>query len=239
MKAIMLAAGKGTRISRNIADIPKSVLPIGEKPLIRLSAEMLLAKNIQPVVCVGYRQDVIREVLKGLDVIFHYNPFYDVTNSIASLWFARHELTTDAVVMNADVFFSPDILELLLSDERPATMLADHSRADVGDYFFHVEHGVITRYGKDLSREDRNCEYVGMARISESFMDIFLARMISMIHSQQHGLWWENILYSFVSETNIHAIDVAGRFWSEIDYVEDYERILDYIAAQGTSQTGA
>ena len=93
MKAILLAAGRGTRISRIIKEIPKSTLPVDGTPLIRRSVTMLLDRNIKPIVCVGYCKEKIYEALEGLDVEYYYNPFYDVTNSIASLWFARKELT--------------------------------------------------------------------------------------------------------------------------------------------------
>lgn len=58
--------------------------------------------------------------------------------------------------------------------------------------------------------------------------------MRSLVDSGQHSLWWENVLYSFTDNTDIHTIDVGGRFWSEIDYFDDYERILSYIKSKGT-----
>ena len=53
--------------------------------------------------------------------------------------------------------------------------------------------------------------------------------MDKLIYSQQHDLWWENVLYSLTEQEDIHTIDVRGIFWSEIDYFDDYERILDYL----------
>ena len=89
MKAILLAAGKGTRISRMVKAIPKSTLPIGGVPLIRRTVDMLKKEGFNISICVGYKQNDIKKVLEGLDVNYYYNPFYDVTNSIASLWFAK------------------------------------------------------------------------------------------------------------------------------------------------------
>ena len=59
MKVIMLAAGKGTRISRMVQAVPKSTLPINGVPLIRLTVEMLLRKGMDISVCVGYQHDKI------------------------------------------------------------------------------------------------------------------------------------------------------------------------------------
>ena len=49
-----------------------------------------------------------------------------------------------------------------------------------------------------------------------------------MINKQQHYLWWENALYELSKEKDIYVRDVEGRFWAEVDYMEDYERILKF-----------
>ncbi|MFB9276285.1 NTP transferase domain-containing protein [Cohnella cellulosilytica] len=232
MKAILLAAGRGTRISRMIEDVPKSTLPIAGVPLIRRTAQMLLDSGFELVVCVGYQSSKIYQALEGLPVKYYFNPFYDVTNSIASLWFARDELQEDSIVLNADVYFSKDILDLVLDDKREVSIAIDKTRTEVGDYFFlTTDNGCIEKYGKELPLSSRSCEYVGLAKIKASFMGKFNERLESLVGNHQHSLWWENVLYSFADtkEQNIYTVDVGGRFWAEIDYFDDYERILKHI----------
>jgi hypothetical protein len=57
-------------------------------------------------------------------------------------------------------------------------------------------------------------------------------RLEQMVEQQRHGDWWEQILYSMTAERPIWAKDIAGRFWAEIDYIEDYNRILAYRKAE-------
>lgn len=234
MKAILLAAGRGTRIARNVEMVPKSTLPVDGKPLIRRSVEILQGEGMEVVVCTGYREETIREALDGLEnITYVYNPFYDITNSIASLWFARELLDDDILVMNADVFFSKDILHLILNEKHDPVMAIDNSRTLEGDYFFYTSlDGKIQKYGKGLPIEQRSCEYVGMAKINKEFLPVFKERMEKLIHNQEHEVWWENVLYSFTDnqEYGIYTVDVDGRFWAEIDYFDDYERILDYVS---------
>lgn len=231
MKAILLAAGRGTRISRMIEEIPKSVLPVNGIPLIRRSVMMILEKGIQPIVCVGYRQEKIYEALEGLPVKYYYNPFYDVTNSIASLWFARDELSEDTIIMNGDVYIDDDILNRIIETQKDCSLMVDTGRTVVGDYFLKLENGFIRKYGKELPLEERSCEYVGIGKIRKVFLEEFKDKLERLISSQQHQLWWENILYSLVdsAEKNIGTIDIKGVFWSEIDYFDDYERIIAHI----------
>lgn len=235
MKAILLAAGKGTRISRMVREIPKSTLPINGVPLIRVTVDMLQRKGIEIVVCVGYQQEAIRNALKDHNVTYYFNPFYNITNSIASLWFARQELTEDCLILNADVFFSDTILQMIMEEEHDAVMLVDKTRRKTGDYFFSTtDNGCIQKYGKDLPLQYRSCEYVGIAKVSAGFMPHFLQRLDDLITASKHDKWWEDTLYSFTGEGehSIHTKDVEGHFWSEIDYFDDYERILNYLSTQ-------
>ncbi len=235
MRAILLAAGKGTRISRMIEPIPKCTLPIKDVPLIRHTVEMLTENGMDITVCVGYKKEHIYEALKGMKVDYVYNPFYDVTNSIASLWFAKQYLEGELLIMNADVFFSSEILELILNDNRDNVLAIDKTRIELGDYFFKTsDNGCLRKYGKELPLRERSGEYVGIAKLSSMFVPVFNQRLDKLIDSQQHDKWWENVIYSFTdnNEKSIYTIDVNGLFWAEIDYFDDYERILNYLKRQ-------
>lgn len=238
MKAILLAAGKGTRISRMIEQIPKSTLPINGIPLIRYTVDMLRKRGIECAVCVGYKKEKIYEVLEKDSVEYFFNPFYNVTNSIASLWFAQDFIDEDMIIMNADVFISEEILELMLNQKHDNILAIDKTRVEIGDYFFKTtDSGSLKKYGKDLPLKDRSGEYVGIAYLKKSFLPYFKERLNKMINELEHDKWWENILYSLTEEREINTVDVKGMFWSEIDYFDDYERILNYIAKLGDSES--
>lgn len=232
MKAILLGAGKGTRISRMVKAVPKCTLPIDGKPLIKITVDMLQAHGIDTTVCVGYCQNYVKEALKDNPVTYYYNPFFDVTNSIASLWFAKDAIDDDMLIMNADVFFNEAILNSVINDERDVVMMVDKTRTKTGDYFFSTtDNGCIREYGKELPLLYRNCEYVGISKISKNFVPQFKQRLEELICQQNHNMWWEDVIYSFAKskERDIYTKDVEGQFWSEIDYFDDYERILNYI----------
>ena len=232
MKAIIMAAGVGSRISRNI-DKPKSLLEVDGKSILRRTVEMLIANDIQPAVIGGYQYSQIKDNLADLDIRLYENPFYRVTNSLGSLWFARDFIDEqDSLLLaNADVFWQQELLDLLLNEEQDAVMLADSSavRLAEGDYFFGCEDGRIVKYGKELSREIRTHEYVGVAKIKRSFVPIFKKQMEQMILEEKYTGWWENILYALSSNYDVFVKDVDGVFWAEVDYIEDYARIMNYI----------
>lgn len=231
MKAILMAAGVGSRMGQAVSG-PKCVLDVAGTPLVRRTVSMLLDHDIEVAVVVGYKREVVVQSLKGLDVHYYFNPFYKVTNSMASLWFARDFIsgTDDIILGNADVYWDEDILDLIVSEERDAVMLADASRVDKGDFFLKTEDGRIIAYGKDLKRENRNCEYVGLAKIRTSFLEGFRTRINHCVEEDEiYSLWWENVLYDYAQEFPVYVLDVGNRFWGEIDYIEDYARILEHV----------
>ena len=227
--AILMAAGRGTRISRSINDYCKCTLDIGGISLIRYTVQMLIRYGIDVHLIVGYDKQRIISALKGLDVTFHENVFYSITNSLVSLWFAREHIEGEVVIMgNADVYWEENLLNVLLSENRDCVMLSDSSRVEQGDYLFEVKDERIVNYGKYIDCPWANCEYVGLATIRGDMIPKFKTRLVSLVENQRHGDWWENVLYSMVNERPIWSKDISGSFWAEIDYIEDYKRILEY-----------
>lgn len=232
MRAIIMAAGVGSRISRHV-DKPKSLLEIEGKTILRGTVEMLLKNDIQPLVVVGYQHQQLEANLAGLPVQIRHNPFFRVTNSLGSLWFARDYIPDDETLflMNADVFWEQDILDILLNEKKDALLLADSSlsRLQYGDYFFGCDGEKIVKYGKDLTRSIRTHEYVGVGKVEPAFLPYFKDKMKHLIEEEHYDYWWENILYQCSGEREVYIRDVKGHFWAEVDYIEDYERIMSYI----------
>ena len=232
MKALLPAAGKGTRISRYLNDYPKCTVDIGNgMPLILYTVRMMKKKGIKDIAVVtGYRHEVIEKLLRDEDVEFFYNPFFDVTNSIASVWMARDFINDDDFfIMNADVFCEEKLYDDILKLDYDIVMPYDTGRREVADYRFYVEDNCIRKYGKELTPEETSGEYVGIGIISKSFLPNFVSKIDELISNQQHNKWWENVIYSYSDERDVYVYDVAPKFWAEVDYVEDYERIKQFV----------
>lgn len=229
MKAILMAAGMGTRISSE-TNKPKSLLPLGEESLIYHTIEMLQMHDIEVVIVTGYKEHHIVHEIRGLNVKEYYNPFFRVTNSIASLWLAREELQNDDIIlMNADVYLSEEILQSIINEDNEVTMFADSSRVEDGDYFFKTHDGCLVDYGKELKKSARDCEYIGVAKIKESFLPVFKEQLSKLIKDEEYNYWWENVLYQLSGDMNIVIRDTNGFFWGEVDTREDYQRILKHL----------
>ena len=51
----------------------------------------------------------------------------------------------------------------------------------------------------------------------------------TLMEAEQYTSWWEDVLYQLSTDYDVFVRDVAGHFWAEVDYIEDYERIMAYI----------
>ena len=234
MKAIIMAAGVGKRLLGLNMNKPKCLLTAGSETLIRRSVNLLVNKGISDItVIVGYEADLIRNELKN-DVAYFENPHFLTTNSIMSLWYAKDLLEDNVLLLNGDLYYEHGILDYAKNQTNPVVMLADSTRIDNADYRFGFIGNQINRFGKHLTNQETDGEYVGIVRIDQCFIKTFKQTLEKMITAGKSNIWWEDVLYSFIAkQIPIHYFDVAGTFWSEVDTLQDYNYLQNWITSQG------
>ena len=227
---VILGAGVGSRLKALTEGRPKCLMRIGEQSLISRMLDQLSSRGLTDITIVtGFRSELVEKEVGGRARIVR-NPFYHVTNSIASLWLAREFLVSEAIVANGDVCFNIELLDELIADRRDPVMLCDTSRIATADYRFSLNGDRLIAFGKHIPDDKTDAEYVGMAKITGAFMPHFKRRLEHLVGSQRCDLWWEDVLYSHVSEgVPVYCRDVAGHFWSEIDHAGDWARVTEWV----------
>lgn len=236
MKAIIMAAGIGRRLHDLNMNKPKCLLTAGSETLIRRSVNLLISKGISDItVIIGYKANLIRNELNH-NVAYFENPFFLTTNSIMSLWYARDILEENVLLLNGDLYYEHGILDYAINQTNAVVMLADSSRIDNADYRFGFNGNQINRFGKHLTNQETDGEYVGIVRIDQSFIKTFKQTLQELIAAGKANIWWEDVLYSFISkQVPIHYFDVAGTFWTEVDTLRDYNYLQNWITNQNRS----
>lgn len=233
MKVLIMAAGVGSRISRHLQNHPKCCVDIQGKALIKHTFELLNRKGITNIALVtGYQEKYIHQALEGFQYARYYNPFFRVANSISSVWFARDFLTAndDLLIMNGDVFMEESVLSTILDEEHSPVLLSDSTRIEDADYRFRWEDNELRKYGKELSNDETTGEYVGIAKLKKEHILPFRQGVIDAVSTEDYNCWWEDILYRTVDQgEKVYINDIAGKFWAEVDYIEDYQRIKDFV----------
>ena len=236
MKAIIFAAGMGTRISRHIGDAPKCLVNVHGMPLINYTIALLKAKGFEDIgVVTGYKAELIENVLPE-DVKVFRNPFYQVTNSIASFWMAREFFSSSSAVLSmyGDVFLEASVVDDVLRariDDKLALMVADSGRIAGADYKFHWTDGRLEKYGKHLTPQETTGEYVGLGVIPGHRVDQIVGSVNREIMAGNYGKWWEEAIYEQSAGGEVGVLDIRGQFWVELDFVEDLNRLRQYLCS--------
>lgn len=233
MKVVVMAAGIGSRLAATGYRRPKCLLKANGETLIARLLRLCHEQGLQDVsVVVGYQHRQVEREINGLARCYH-NDLFAETNSLMSLWHAREELDDDLLLMNGDLYFEPGVLQAAIRCPHPIGMLADRSRIDSADYRFAFADGLLVRHGKHLTPEETDAEYVGIARVAHQFVPAFRQRLEEYVHAGRVHEWWEEVLYSYLSEgVPIYPEDVTGLFWTEVDCAHDLQRLTRWLERQ-------
>lgn len=122
MKAIILAAGRGSRLLSLTDDRPKCLVELYGKPLLDWQIEALRGAGIQGITVVrGYLKDKITGEFETLE-----NPRWFKTNMVATLMAARELLKQDTCIVSySDIVYPAEAVKRLVQDDEPLSILYD------------------------------------------------------------------------------------------------------------------
>ena len=231
MKAIILAAGKGTRLD-GAAVKPKCLVEIGGSTLLHRQIDTLRSLNVtEIVVVVGFGADSIREECDDA-ISFVENAKFAETSSLYSLWLAREHLTDGFVVLNSDVLFHPQMLcDLLESDHDNALLLSDTDPGPLSDEEMKVkvQDQLVLDISKEMDPLDADGENVGIVKFGASGARLLVEYMDALIGSGELKHWAPRAFLEFARHHPLHALSTRGLPWIEIDFPEDYQRAVNEV----------
>jgi len=240
MKAIILAAGKGTRLD-GAAVKPKCLVEIGGSTLLHRQIDTLRSLDVKKIVVViGFGGDSIRQEC-GEEISFVENIQFAETSSLYSLWLAREHLTDGFVVLNSDVLFHPQMLaDLIESDRDDALLISDTDPSPLGDEEMKVKvkEELVVDISKDIDPLEADGENVGIVKFSASGAKLLLDYMNTIIESGAVKDWAPRAFREFARRHPLHALSTRGLPWIEIDFPEDYQRAINEIFPKIESQAG-
>lgn len=235
MKLIILAAGKGERLMPLTRNTPKPLLDMGNGYTL-LEEQMRAAEASgvvdETVLVIGYLAAQIEAKLDyhrehGLSVRTVYNPFYEVSNNLMSLWLARHEMTRDFMITNGDNLFAPDVFRGLAdgSHEGITLSVSPKTAFDNDDMRVTLDAGAVLRVSKQLPDAESHAESPGLALVrGHRARTVFADHLERMV--RQNGylkkFWLE--VFNHLADEGVHidAWPFDGKtLWREVDFHDD------------------
>jgi len=187
MKAVILAAGRGTRIRSVHGEHPKCLIEVDSTTILDHQLDALSMVGINDVaIVVGYEKEQIiahvdARTLLSQRIHFIENRTFAITNNIYSLWLALDWLRGDSfIVLNADVIFDPEILDLAVRPHAPISMIVDPLWRDETMKVVILD-GHVVRMSKNISREEFSGTYIGITVFKEAIQDRLFHKMEDII----------------------------------------------------------
>lgn len=234
MRGIILAAGRGSRLNGGSSELPKCLVQLGGITLIERTMAALHACGIHDIgVVVGCQAERVREEC-GPGVRFVENTVFGSTNSLYSLWMARHLLTEGFVVLNCDVVFHPRLLDDLLTSKYDDALLMayrEDAEATFGDEEMKVKvrRGCVVDISKKMPAAEADGENLGIVKFGREGAALVIDILEDIVAAGGTREWAPRAFLEFARHRPLHAIGTRGLPWTEIDFPEDYERAKNEI----------
>lgn len=230
MKAVILAAGRGKRLYPYTKYIPKCLLDIGGETILEQQINHIRDCGIDEVVIVvGFGFEKVENFLRsydglGMKIKTLYNPFYQATNSLISLWIARGEMDQDIVVMNGDDVFEFDVLDQVLRNMEEKICLPVKKKPSYEDEDMKVviERDGIVDIGKTLPR-NASAESVGIRVFRDTGVKL-IKRAIEeeMRKDGAENKWYISAIHRLINKGyKVKSMNIGDMFWMDVDYPSD------------------
>jgi len=227
MKALILAAGRGTRIRSIHGDHPKCLIRYNASAwtILDHQIEALFSAGVKEIgIVVGYEKDqIIRHVFTNyphrLDSFrFIENPAFAETNNIYSFWLAQKWLNCEAFIcLNADVVFDPEILIPALKPVAPISMVVDPQWRDETMKVV-ISGSRVIRMSKAILESEFSGTYIGITSFSSGVQKDLFTKVHNLIRTGNENAFFNVAVQQLADEGVPVGFTGTGNLpWAEID----------------------
>ena len=226
MTYIILVAGQGKKLQPLTLNNPKTLYKLnGNTTVLQRLVRSIRKydKEAEIVAVVGFMYKHIQKELEDDNVKFVHNPFYAVTSSMGSLWFAKDYLQRENVtVINGDIVMSDELMnEIICSHTDIPYVLLDSTQTDGNKYNVQVQGEKVCVMIKNLTEFMGN--YASVTKLDAVSSRFVLEQLDQMVNEGMYTLFFEDALVQMIFDKNfeLYYKDIKNYQWTEIDDVDD------------------
>lgn len=228
-KALILAAGCGTRLAPLTNKRPKCLVQVNGKSILFKQVENLLYNGITDITIVsGYKADILEKSVHELwpQIKIVKSTDYATTNNMYSAYLGIQSMFPDGKIfpfymMNADVFFDESIIEKLEKDRRGNLICVDIGRYMVESMKVVEKGEKIIKISKQVSQDDALGCSIDVYKFNSEGGKAFFDCCTDYIENRKElNMWSEVALNEVLAKVNFYVNSIEGR-WIEIDTYED------------------
>jgi NDP-sugar pyrophosphorylase family protein len=245
-RAIILAAGMGSRLRPLTIERPKPLVEVHGTPILHNALRQLAAVGVtHATIVVGYRKDAIERAcgreFAGIEIAYAESSVFDRTGSAYSLWLARETLLGgDVLLLEGDVFFEEAMLHRVLRAAGNVAAVDVFDNAMTGSAVSLSQDGFVAEF-----RMNQTAATVGNASLyktvniyrftTEALHRTIVPRLGDLIASGASNAYVEQFLAPLIEseEIELQAVVCRGVRWFEIDNEADLQRAEEIFDPEG------
>lgn len=238
MKAVILAAGVGSRIRSLTGGAPKCLLRFAGRTILEYQIGALVRAGVEEIAVVtGYRAAEVARAAEttgladGAGIAILVNERFASTNNMCSLALARDWLAgAPFLCLNADVLCHPDLPALLLSPGDRAQILVDPEYREETTKVAVVD-GRVAALGKKIPWEDAPGTFVNIASFSSLFAERLFREAAGQFAAGRLDRFFNDVMNDLIAQGfQVEAVGSRGLPWAEIDDERDFVQARDFVA---------
>lgn len=224
MKAVILAAGLGSRLSGVTSGMPKCLVELHGKSILRHQLDLLAACDVtQVTIITGFGADLVRSHVKESASLVYY-PNFASTNNLLTLHYCRHLLAGEVLLLFADVLLTRKALQDCVSCPADFALLVDSSRCREGTMRVRLSERSVTDIGRHIQTSEGHGNFVGVARFSAVGSKLLAAELDQLVATREcSAAYYTDALASLAAKgQRLECVSVDAGSWLEVDTEEDY-----------------
>jgi L-glutamine-phosphate cytidylyltransferase len=244
-KALIIAAGLGSRLKKHTENLPKCMLDFGGKTLLQRQLASYKKCGIKDISLIrGYKKEKIN--YKGIK--YFENRDYKDNNILNSIFYAENFINGNIIISYSDILFNSSVVKRTLDSDHDISVVVDidwrgyyvgrkdHPLTEAENVIFN-SNNEVEKIGKIYTGEEEvHGEFIGMIKLSNRGTEIFkehfhrLKKIYWNKPFQRAKTFQKAYLTDFIQELvdigiKVHCVIIESG-WKEIDTVEDYKNAL-------------
>ena len=242
MKAIIIAAGTGTRLGKEQSKLPKALLEVNDQTILSRQISVLKKMGIEEIVVIT---GPYAEKFPSIDVTYVNDQNHDEHDILGSLIVAKDYIKGDTVITYSDILFDAITSEQIIQQECDIGVVIDmdwkkayegrtfHPLTEAENVLLSDDKNILKIQKNIKSREENIGEFLGLIKLSSHGSKIFtdkfeylLTNHIGTFHdaaSLKKAYITDFIQELVDSKIFVTPILISGK-WCEIDTNQDLER---------------
>lgn len=222
--AVILAAGRGTRLQPYTFDIPKGFMPVGDERLIERSVRVLKENGIKNIIIgTGHLHEHYEKFAKESGLTTFLSPDFATTGSFHTLVYGSDLIKGDFLLLESDLLYHSDAIKGLLNSEAKDVILCSGFTQSNDEVYVEIKDGKLSNLSKKKDTlVSVDAELVGIWKISQELLEKLKKHHSDAVDARNKD--YEVAIAQLSIEHTVNVLKINDLAWCEIDNQAHLER---------------